>query len=359
MATKLKNLHLTSVDLVRAGANQEADICLHKSADGEAAPTDQEAGIFKRVLNWLFETHGQEETVEKDASTFAQINGNRENRDKLWRYTDALTCSFSSIQEDNDLSGADKARMMNESLQQFTAAMVSLIDELCYTSAAETAGPTAIVGKSDPNRFDEIVEIEKHNPYHGKDGRFASANGAASFGYAPGKGQAASASGATPIKVNGPKESKEYADRYIAEHPEVAKDVEKYKNVLRDVQNFQKDHPGAEDGTYSAVTGELVNPTGGFAVTFHQNLTKDNPYGGYDSDTYAKMCAVAKHQLGSEDVYIGFFGNAEVSFNCASKEQAMKFATEHNQHSIFDCTTFEVIVNKRYNPSTNPIEGHE
>lgn len=33
MATKLKNLHLTSVDLVRAGANQEADICLFKSAE--------------------------------------------------------------------------------------------------------------------------------------------------------------------------------------------------------------------------------------------------------------------------------------------------------------------------------------
>lgn len=31
MATKLKNIRLTSVDLVRAGANQEADICLVKS----------------------------------------------------------------------------------------------------------------------------------------------------------------------------------------------------------------------------------------------------------------------------------------------------------------------------------------
>lgn len=35
MATKLRNLQLTSVDLVRAGANQEADICLFKSLDGE------------------------------------------------------------------------------------------------------------------------------------------------------------------------------------------------------------------------------------------------------------------------------------------------------------------------------------
>ena len=31
MASLLKNLRLTSVDLVRAGANQQADICLFKS----------------------------------------------------------------------------------------------------------------------------------------------------------------------------------------------------------------------------------------------------------------------------------------------------------------------------------------
>lgn len=34
MATKLKNMQLTSVDMVPAGANQEADICLYKSLDG-------------------------------------------------------------------------------------------------------------------------------------------------------------------------------------------------------------------------------------------------------------------------------------------------------------------------------------
>lgn len=37
MATKLKNMRLTSVDLVRTGANQEADICIVKSLDGEPA----------------------------------------------------------------------------------------------------------------------------------------------------------------------------------------------------------------------------------------------------------------------------------------------------------------------------------
>lgn len=34
MATRLKKMQLTSVDLVPAGANQEADICLFKSIDG-------------------------------------------------------------------------------------------------------------------------------------------------------------------------------------------------------------------------------------------------------------------------------------------------------------------------------------
>jgi len=35
MASKLKNIRLTSVDLVRAGANPEADICLFKSFSAE------------------------------------------------------------------------------------------------------------------------------------------------------------------------------------------------------------------------------------------------------------------------------------------------------------------------------------
>ena len=39
MATKLKNMRLTSVDLVGRGANQEADICLFKGMD--STPTGE------------------------------------------------------------------------------------------------------------------------------------------------------------------------------------------------------------------------------------------------------------------------------------------------------------------------------
>lgn len=46
MARLLKNLRLTSVDLVRAGVNQQADICLFKSAeppDGQVISVDDPA----------------------------------------------------------------------------------------------------------------------------------------------------------------------------------------------------------------------------------------------------------------------------------------------------------------------------
>lgn len=44
MANKLKNLRLTSVDLVRAGANQAADICLFKSAPEAQSNRDPPLG---------------------------------------------------------------------------------------------------------------------------------------------------------------------------------------------------------------------------------------------------------------------------------------------------------------------------
>lgn len=135
MATKLKNLRLTSVDLVRAGANQEADICLYKSA-GQDPPAARDEGIFKRFLNWLRDNPNEEvpeEPVEKDFVTFDQVNNNRENQDQLWRYIDALGCSLRSIQEDQGLGNQQRAVQMQESVQQFTNAMNALIPRLCGT----------------------------------------------------------------------------------------------------------------------------------------------------------------------------------------------------------------------------------
>ncbi len=175
MATKLKKMQLTSVDLVRAGANQEADICLYKSADPAGATeqaTEHEKNVFKRFLNWLKENSTEAageptDPIEKDYTTFDQINDNRENSDKLWRYTDALTCSIRSIQEDHDLDKEQKAYMMKQSLQQFSAAMTELIDKLSGTSqtssineAVDAVGKAAPpVEEADDDRYDTIEEV--------------------------------------------------------------------------------------------------------------------------------------------------------------------------------------------------------
>ncbi len=87
MATKLKNMVLTSVDLVRAGANQEADICLCKSAE---PPEDAVSSI--------------------DEKTFLS-------------YTDALAKSIQSIHDDDDLDDIEKAEMLQKSFEQFNTAV--------------------------------------------------------------------------------------------------------------------------------------------------------------------------------------------------------------------------------------------
>lgn len=224
MATKLKNMRLTSVDMVRNGANQEADICLFKSADPEEAPTQpttEEKNIFKRFINWLRENPAEAggeavdpETVEKDYSTFESLNASRENNEKLWQYTNALCESIRSIQMDQDLDKDQKYQLMAQSLDQFEAAMDDLISALCKAAPTRTeslmAKSAAEEDEDDeewewPDEEDEEPEedVEKFNPNHDASGRFTSGGGSVA-----GTGGSASASkkpafGSTKPKFNG------------------------------------------------------------------------------------------------------------------------------------------------------------
>lgn len=201
---------------------------------------------------------------------------------------------------------------------------------------------------------DIIDIIVKGNPYHGKDGRFTTASGATSMSINAMDSQKTKMDS---IKCKGPQDTKRFISEYMDAHPEVKSQVGKYMGVLDKVKNFAKDNPNAEDGTYSATTGEMVTELPPYCVTFHQNNTASDPYGAYTSEDYAAMCAIAINELKSADVYIGYFGNPEVSFSCDSKEAAQYFAVEHNQNSIFDSSTFNTIYNKAYVKELNPIEG--
>ena len=170
MATKLKNMRLTSVDLVRNGANQEADICLFKSTDpaeDPTQPTAEEKNIFKRFIDWLRANpadghQDDEDTVEKDYSTFDSLNAARENNEKLWQYTSALSESIRSIQMDQDLDKDQKYQLMCQSLDQFDEAMDKLIEALCEAAPPRTEG--TMVKSAPEEEEDEWEWDDEENP---------------------------------------------------------------------------------------------------------------------------------------------------------------------------------------------------
>lgn len=191
------------------------------------------------------------------------------------------------------------------------------------------------------------------NDKHDKLGRFAPKSG--------GTSKSAEEMSGKDIKVKGPGASKSYIKQYMKEHPEaraqIRSDAKKYAGALQRVKNFQKEHPDAKDGTYNITTGELENPTDGYCLTFHQNHKIGDEFGAYDDKTYAMMAAIAKHELGSNDVYVGYFGNPEISFNCKNYQQAKKYCVAHNQYSIYDAKMHCEWVNDAWDEDKNPIEG--
>ena len=120
--TKLRNLKLTSVDMVRRGANPDAYINLYKSAEDATTTEESEIeGVSKSMMDKIVDAVksalGFE--VEKKADTFEEKIQQQEIRDNRWRYLDALNMSIDSILEDNDLSDEQKLTMVNESIDQF------------------------------------------------------------------------------------------------------------------------------------------------------------------------------------------------------------------------------------------------
>lgn len=181
------------------------------------------------------------------------------------------------------------------------------------------------------------------------------------------QGRFTNAGGITKPEVNGPAETKQYIQKYFKEHPEVEKGAEKYMDVMHNVQNFLKDNPNIKVGTYDAVTGREIpsEELDGYCVTFHQNYSLEDPFGAYDSESYAAMCAIAMNELGAESVNIGYYGgNPEVSFVCKDQSKVVDFAIVHNQESVYDpkevnTETGEIgmaVLNAYYNKETNPIQ---
>lgn len=125
----------------------------------------------------------------KSIQTFDELAINAECKDKLWRYNDALMQSIHSIIEDRECDEDKKMQYLTQSLEGYANAMFQLVPKLIKHSTEPPKATINPIGKSDPNRYDEIEEIEKFNPYHDRLGRFATADGATSFTFKPGQGK--------------------------------------------------------------------------------------------------------------------------------------------------------------------------
>lgn len=119
----------------------------------------------------------------KSIKTFSALDMAAENRNKLYRYNDALMQSLYSILDDREHDEAGKMQYLTTTLEQYAEAMMELFPKIISADVQKTGddAPAPTISKSDPNRFDAIVEVEKFNPYHDSKGRFASADSHTSF----------------------------------------------------------------------------------------------------------------------------------------------------------------------------------
>lgn len=186
MATKLKNMKLTSVDLVRAGANQEADICLFKSADppeSPESPTEEEKNIFKRFIDWIRQNPTEDATEPQ-----SPIEKTDEAPDLEYIYKSALAESLHSIMQDESLTKAEKKDMAEDSILQYSEKIRELNGEDEEAIEEEVKEEEPEEDQDDENRFDELEEVHKFNQHHGADGKFSSGGGGGAAPGAPGNG---------------------------------------------------------------------------------------------------------------------------------------------------------------------------
>ncbi len=146
MANKLKNLSVTSVDLVDRGANPDAHVRLFKRKDASpqsSVENDPDTGLFQKFMTWLAKgfqdaaapdgeefggVGGQVENVEKDAQTFSDNISREQLREVTSEMFDncyALSDSLCSIVCDKDLDAATKETMLLKSLDEFAQAVRS------------------------------------------------------------------------------------------------------------------------------------------------------------------------------------------------------------------------------------------
>lgn len=175
MPSKLRDLKVTKVDFVDAGANQEANILIYKNRDGaqpasEGAPATQEAkpdNVFKRALTAVAKALGFEDenaidnamaNLQKGAAAESfndkmEEAARRKILDEIWNVCYALEESLCSVILDDGIPWGEKAGFMNQSLAQFQ----TTVSGMAATWASGKTAETEPVAKARPMTQERVT----------------------------------------------------------------------------------------------------------------------------------------------------------------------------------------------------------
>lgn len=166
MAAKLKNLKIRKVDFVDEGANPDAHIGMMKRKGADAhVPEDRRKKESGNVLKKLFGLIGKaagidqgeidsvvDEIQKGDSVSFHEkINevNNREIADEMWDICYALQSSLCSILNDEEMDSSSAAAAMQESLDEFYAAVQGAIAKWSCGKEASIIRKSGEVSESD------------------------------------------------------------------------------------------------------------------------------------------------------------------------------------------------------------------
>ena len=131
---------------------------------------------------------------------------------------------------------------------------------------------------------------------------------------------------------------------------------------------------GVPDCTVDPDTGKMVTFNDGFQVSFQTSVSEGEGDGAVSDEEYDKVVNELRQRTGSKP-YVGVFDEAETSFYCTSRRQAMIIAKQYNQMSVLNWKEFNkykdipmeqwtpeidkrvFIPNPHYDPSKNHVKG--
>lgn len=132
------------------------------------------------------------------------------------------------------------------------------------------------------------------------------------------------------------------------------------KGSMKGVMKKLSEYKGKEGGTYSYETGEPVEKSDGFFVSFHQNEADEkgnfkSHFGKYTEDEYDVLTNEFIYDNGLEATVGTYDTDPELSGWTKDYQKAFDLMVKYNQKSMWDVEAGGEILNPKYDKKKNPM----